>query len=142
MVPLEALEPCEQYHTYHLEGSVTNQAFLIQIEFHIGRETTDSEKEIPKVVKASIAEVSIDHITDTLADLFSKDEHFKREYTHYKNELTIPIKQKCYNRPEQNYTISVYLSPWSNYSIAVNTSHYRYQTHCLLTITLQLIQIS
>ena len=24
IVPLEALEPCEQYHTYHLEGSVTN----------------------------------------------------------------------------------------------------------------------
>ena len=85
IVPLEALEPCEQYHTYHLEGTVTNQAFLNVIQFHKGRKTTEFEKEIRRTVKASITGISIDEITDLLADLLSKDEHFVKEYKHYKD---------------------------------------------------------
>ena len=81
IVPLEALEPCEQYHTYHREGSVTNQAFLNRVQFHIGRKTTELEKEKRKTVKASITEQSIDDIADLSADLLSKDEHFVKEYT-------------------------------------------------------------
>ena len=34
IVPIEALEPCEEYHTYHLEGSVTNRAFSNRIQFN------------------------------------------------------------------------------------------------------------
>ena len=34
IVPIEALEPCEEYHTYHLEGSVTNRAFINRIQFN------------------------------------------------------------------------------------------------------------
>ena len=78
IVPLEALEPCEQYHTYHLEGTVRNQAFLNIIKFHKGRKATDFEKEIRKTVKASITEIGIDKITDLLADLLSKDDHFNK----------------------------------------------------------------
>ena len=90
IVPLEAFELCEQYHTYHLEGSVTNQAFFNKVEFHIERETTDFEEEIRKVVKASITEISINKLTDMLADLLLKDEHFIKEYTHYKNRTNHP----------------------------------------------------
>ena len=61
IVPLESLELFEQYHTYHLEGSVTNQAFLNTIQFHNGRKITDFEKEIRKAIKASITEVDTIH---------------------------------------------------------------------------------
>ena len=70
-VPLESREPCEEYHTYHLEGSVANR-----IQFHNVRKTTDFEKEIRKAIKVSITEVDISDITDLLTDLLSKDENF------------------------------------------------------------------
>ena len=79
IVPLEALEPCEQYHTYHLKGTVTNQAFQNRIQFHNGRKITDFEKEIRKTVTASIKEIIINEIADLLADLLSKDEQFSKE---------------------------------------------------------------
>ena len=60
IIPLEALEPCEEYQTYHLEGSVTNQVFLNRVEFHTARTTTDLQKEIRKAVKASITHISFD----------------------------------------------------------------------------------
>ena len=88
--PLEALEPCEEYHTYHLEGGVTNQALLNRVEFHTERKTTDLEKEVQKAVKPSITNISIDDITDMLADLLSKDDQFKNEYNKYKNRTNHP----------------------------------------------------
>ena len=90
IVPLEALEPCEQYHTYHLEGTVTNQVFLNRVQLHNGRKTTDFEQEIRKTVKASITETNIDEITDLLADLLSQDEHFIKEYKHYRDRTNHP----------------------------------------------------
>ena len=89
IIPLEALEPCEEYHTYHLERIVTNQAFLNRVEFHTAR-TTDLEKEIRKSVKASITDISFDNLTDLLADLLSKDDHFMNEYNRYKNRTNHP----------------------------------------------------
>ena len=52
MVPLEALEPCEEHHTYHFEGSVTNRAFINRIQFNNEQKTTELEKEIQNTVKA------------------------------------------------------------------------------------------
>ena len=90
IVPLEALEPCEEFHTFHLEGTFTNQTILIRVEFHATRSTTNLEKEIQKTVKASITEISIDNLTDMIADLLPKDEHFVNEYNHYKNRSNYP----------------------------------------------------
>ena len=90
IVPLESLEPCEVYHTYHLKESVTNHAFLNRIHFHNGRKITDFEKEIRKAIKASITEVDISDITDLLTDLISKDEHFVKEYTQYRDRINHP----------------------------------------------------
>ena len=80
MVPIEALEPCEEYHTYHLEGSVTNRAVLNRIQHNNERKTSDIEKETRNSVKASITEVSLDEITDLVAYFLSKDDHFIKEY--------------------------------------------------------------
>ena len=74
IVPIEALEQCEEYHTYHLEGSVTNRAFINVIQFNNERKTTDIEKEIRNTVKASITEVPIDEITNLIAHFLSKDD--------------------------------------------------------------------
>ena len=90
IVPIEALEPCEEYHTYHLEGSVTNRAFINMIKFNNERNTTDIEKEIRNTVKASITEVPIDEITILLAHFLSKDGHFLNEYKHYRDRLNHP----------------------------------------------------
>ena len=67
IVPIEALEPCEEYHTYHLEGSVLNRAFSYRIQFNNERKVTETEKEIRNTVKASITDVPIDEITTLLA---------------------------------------------------------------------------
>ena len=90
IVAIEALEPCEEYHTYHLEGSVTNRAFINVIQFNNERKTTDIEKEIRNTVKASITEVPIDEITNLLAHFLSKDDHFLKEYKHYRNRTNHP----------------------------------------------------
>ena len=85
IVPIEALEPCEENHTYHLEGSVTNRAFSNRIQFNNERKVTEIEKEIRNTVKASITDVPIDEITNLLAHFLSKDDHFLKEYKHYKD---------------------------------------------------------
>ena len=76
IVPIEALEPCEEYHTYHLEGSVTNKAFSNRIQFNNERNVTENEKEIRNTVKASITDVTIDDITNFLAHFFFKRRTF------------------------------------------------------------------
>ena len=90
MVPLKALEPCEEYHTYHLEGSVTNRAFSNRIQYNNERKATDLEKELRKTVKASITETNINEVTDLLAYFLSHDEHFLKEYKHYRDRTNHP----------------------------------------------------
>ena len=85
MVPLEALEPCEEYHTYHLEGSVTNRAFSNRIQYNNERKATDLEKELRKTVKASIMDINVNEITDLLSFFLSHDEHFVKEYEQYRD---------------------------------------------------------
>ena len=80
IVPIEALEPCEEYHTYHLEDSVTNRAFINVIQFNNERKTTDIEKEIRNTVKASTTEVPIDEITNLLAHFLSIKDHCLEKY--------------------------------------------------------------
>ena len=90
MVPLEALQPCEEYHTYHLEGSVTNRAFSNRIQYNNARKATDLEKELRKTVKTSITEININEITDLLAYFLSHDEHFVKKYKHYRDRTNHP----------------------------------------------------
>ena len=90
IVPIEALEPCEEYHINHLEGSVTNKAFNNRIQFNNERKVTETEKEIRNTVKASITDVPIDDITKLLALVLSKDKHFLKEHSHYRDRTNHP----------------------------------------------------
>ena len=90
IVPIEVLESCEEYHNYHLEGSVTNRALSIRIQFNNERKVTEIEKDIRNTVQASITDVSIDEITNLRAHLLSKDDHFLKEYKHYKDRTFHP----------------------------------------------------
>ena len=94
IVLLEAIQPCEEYHTFHLEGSITNKAVLNRAQYHASRSTTDLKKENRKAVKASITEICIDTLTDILADLLSEDDHFVNKYKHYKNHPNHPNQTK------------------------------------------------
>ena len=90
MVPLKALQPSEEYHIYHLEGSVTNRAFTNRITFNNERKITELEQELCNTVKASITDIPIHDITNLLAYFLSKDDHFVKEYNHYKKRTNHP----------------------------------------------------
>ena len=90
MVPLEALEPCEEYHVYHLEGSVTNRAFTKRINFNNERTKTELEHELCNTVKASITDIPLKDLTNLLAYFLSKDDNFVKEYRHYKERTNYP----------------------------------------------------
>ena len=63
MVPTEALEPAENYHTYHIHESVPAKPVKKFIEYIGSRRPTDQELEIQKTLKATIA-----HITPQKSD--------------------------------------------------------------------------
>ena len=52
IVLIEALTQCEEYHSYHIEDSVGNEAVKIHIEFHTNQLPTVTEKEVGKAVRA------------------------------------------------------------------------------------------
>ena len=83
MVPLEAIEPCEEYHVYHLTGSVTNKAITNRLNFNNERKIPDTEREICNSLQASITETPLKEIVNLLGYYLSKDEYFLKEYNHY-----------------------------------------------------------
>ena len=83
MVPLEALEPCEEYHVYHLTGSVTNKAITNRLTFNNERKIAQTEKEICNALQASITETPLQDVINLLGYYLSKDEYFLKEYNHY-----------------------------------------------------------
>ena len=83
MVPLEALEPCEEYHVYHLTGSVTNKAITNRLTFNNERKIPQTEKEICNALQASITETPLQEVINLLGYYLSKDEYFLKEYNHY-----------------------------------------------------------
>ena len=83
MVPLEAIEPCEEYHVYHLTGSVTNKAITNRLNFNNERKIPEPEREICNALQASITETPLKEIVYLLGYYLSKDEYFLKEYNHY-----------------------------------------------------------
>ena len=83
MVPLESIEPCEEYHVYHLTGSVTNRAITNRLNFNNERKIPDTEREICNALQASITETPLKEIVNLLGYYLSKDEYFLKEYNHY-----------------------------------------------------------
>ena len=83
MVPLEALEPCEEYHVYHLTGSVTNKAITNRLTFNNERKIPQTEKEICNALQASITETPLQDVINLLGYYLSNDEYFLKEYNHY-----------------------------------------------------------
>ena len=83
MVTLEAIEPCEEYHVYHLTGSVTNKAITNRLNFNNERKIPDTEREICNALQASITETPLREIVNLLGYYLSKDEYFLKEYNHY-----------------------------------------------------------
>ena len=93
IVPLEALEPCEEYHVYHLTGSVTNRAITNLINCNNERKIPEMEQEICNSINASITETPIKDIIDLLGYYLAKDEQFLKEYTHYRDRTNHPKQQ-------------------------------------------------
>ena len=53
IVPIEVLEPAENYHTYHINGSVPAKPVKKFIEYIGSRRPTDQEREIQKSGKSN-----------------------------------------------------------------------------------------
>ena len=94
MVPLEALEPCEEYHVYHLTGSVTNKAITNRLTFNNERKIPQTEKEICNALQASITETPLQDVINLLGYYLSKDEYFLKEYNHYCERGNYPRKNR------------------------------------------------
>ena len=72
------------------KGSVTNRAFTNRINFNNERKITELEQELCNTVKASITDIPIHDITNLLAYFLPKDDHFVKEYNHYKERTNHP----------------------------------------------------
>ena len=84
IVPIEVLEPAENYHTYHINGSVPAKPVKKFIEYIGSRRPTDQEMEIQKAVKATIPHIIPNLLHDALAYFLSQNKEFFKEFTHNK----------------------------------------------------------
>ena len=55
------------------------------IQYNNERKATDLEKELRNAIKASITELSVNEIADLLVYFLSNDEHFAKDYNHYRD---------------------------------------------------------
>ena len=73
IIPIEALEPAENYHTYHIHGSVPAKPVKKFIEYIGCRPPTDQELEIQKAVKATVPHITPNLLQNPLAYFLSQN---------------------------------------------------------------------
>ena len=94
IVPIEVLEPAENYHTYHINGSVPAKPVKKFIE-HIGSlRPTDQEMEIQKAVKATIPHIILNLLHNALAYFLSQNKEFVKEFEELKQLPNYPQQTK------------------------------------------------
>ena len=94
MIPIEALELAENYHTYHIKGSVLAKPVKKFIEYIGSRRPTDQEKEIQKAVKATIPHIIPNLIHNALDYLLSQNKEFVKEFEELKQLPNYPQQTK------------------------------------------------
>ena len=94
IVPIEVLEPAENYHTYHINGSVPAKPVKKFIEYIESRQPTDQEMEIQKAVKATIPHIIPNLLHDALAYFLSQNKECVKEFEEIKQLPNYPQQSK------------------------------------------------
>ena len=90
MIPIEPLEPAENYHTYDVNGSVPAKPVKKFIEYIGSRRPTDQEMEIQKAVKATIPHIIPNLLHNALAYFLSQNKEFVKEFEELKQLSNYP----------------------------------------------------
>ena len=94
MIPIEALEPAENYHTYHIHGSVPAKPVKKFIEYIGSRRPTDQEMEIQKAVKATVPHITPNLLHNALAYFLWQNKEFIKEFEELKQLPSHPQQTK------------------------------------------------
>ena len=87
VVPIETLEPTENYHSFHIQGSVPVKPVKKFIECLGGRRPTQIEQEVRKTVEATIPRMTPNLIFSALACLLGQNEDFLKQFNEFKNKF-------------------------------------------------------
>ena len=93
-VPIKVLEPAENYHTYHINGSVPAKPVKKFIEYIGSRRPTDQEMKIQKAVKATITHIIPNLIHSSLAFFLSQNKEFVKKFEELKQLPNYPQQTK------------------------------------------------
>ena len=94
IVLIEALEPAENYHTYHIHGSIPAKPVKTFIEYIGSRRPTDQELEKQKAVKATVPHITPNILHNALASFLSQNKEFTKEFEDLKNLTNYPQQTK------------------------------------------------
>ena len=94
MVPIEALEPAENYHTYHIHGSVPAKPVKKIIEYIGSRRPTDQELKLQKAVKATVPHIIPNLLHNALAYFLPQNKEFLKEFEGLNNLTNYPQPTK------------------------------------------------
>ena len=94
IVPIEVLQPAENYHTYHIYGSVPMKPVKKFKEYIGSRRPTDQEMEIQKVVKATVLHIIPNLLHHALAYFLSQNKQFIKVFEALKQLPNYPQQTK------------------------------------------------
>ena len=94
IVPLEILEPCENYHLCHIHGSVPVKPFKKYVDYLGSRFPTKEENEVIKAVRATISHIDHQLGINALACLLGQNEDFMNEFNEFKTIKNYPQQTK------------------------------------------------
>ena len=85
IVPIETLEPCENYHSRHNHGSVPVKPVKKYVEYLGSRIPTEEENEVRKVVREILTGIDPQIVVNALACLLGQNTDFMKEFKTIKN---------------------------------------------------------
>ena len=98
LVPIETLEPAENYHTYQTQWSAPAKPVKIFIEYIGSRRPTDQELELQKAVKATIPHIIPNLLHNAIAYFCHKVKNSSKSSKISKIWLTIRNKQSRFKK--------------------------------------------
>ena len=97
IVPIETLEPCKNYHSYHIHGSVPVKPVKKCVEYLGICFPTDDENEVRRAVRAIISNIDPQLAINALACLLGQNQDFIKEFKEFETIKTILNKPKLSN---------------------------------------------
>ena len=94
IVPTETLEPCENYHSYHIHGSVPVKPVKMYVEYLRSRFAPTEANEVIKAVRATISHINPQLVINALACLLGQNQDSMKELNDFKTIKNYPQQTK------------------------------------------------